>query len=241
LAKSGWGRAWWAGGVLSLFGGASSDVLSAAGMSSGNIWIQGDAVGGSSTLGDTLIAGVGTSRATLKGNNHADADNYFRISTASLLGNNSIVGGASSEDYLQITGSNQTLTDASFAQVSGLDGIIIGTRNSVLEDGQNSISIGATAETKFGTTISLVGGFSGSDTIDLTGTTKKVYLDASDSRSGDTITAGTNDNTLIGGAAASANDLFIFNRERGRSHTFTYFVKSVARIGWEKDNRSSNA
>jgi hypothetical protein len=202
-----------AGGVLSLFGGASSDVLSAAGMSSGNIWIQGDAVGGTSTLGDTLIAGVGTSRATLVGRDHADADNYFRISTASLLGNNSIVGGANSDDYLQITGSNQTLADSSFTQVSGLNGLI-------LTGGGNSITLGVTAEGKFDggvTTISLTGGASGGDAIDLSGTggngtTKKVWLDASAGTTGDTITAGTYENTLIGGSAATANDLFIFNK-----------------------------
>jgi Ca2+-binding RTX toxin-like protein len=197
-----------AGGVLSLFGGASSDVLSAAGMVSGNIWIQGDAVGGTSTLGDTLIAGIGTSRATLVGNNSSTADNYFQISTASLLGNNSIVGGSNSDDYLQITGSNQTLLDASFAQVSDLNGLI-------LSGGLNSITLGVTAQAKFGATISLTGGGSGADTINLSATTKKVYLDASAGSNGDTITAGTNENTLIGGAAATANDLFIFT---SRSH-----------------------
>jgi Ca2+-binding RTX toxin-like protein len=192
-----------AGGVLSLFGGASSDILSAAGMTSGNIWIQGDFIGGSSTLGDTLAVGTGTSRATLVGNNSATATNYFQISTASLLGNNSIVGGASSTNYLQITTIGQVLSDASFAQVSDLDGLI-------LTGGANTITLGATAQDKFGTTVSLTGGADGGDTINLSATTKKVYLDASTGTTGDTITAGTNDNTLIGGSAASANDLFIF-------------------------------
>jgi Ca2+-binding RTX toxin-like protein len=192
-----------AAGILSLMGGSASDILSAAGMSSGNIWIQGDAVGGASTLGDTLVAGTGTSRATLKGNDHADADNYFQISAASLLGNNSIVGGAASDDYLQITGTNQTLSDASFAQVSDLNGLI-------LSGGSNNITLGVTAQAKFGATISLAGGANGGDTINLSATTNKVYLDASAGSTGDTITAGSNDNTLIGGSAASANDLFIF-------------------------------
>ena len=192
-----------AGAVLSLFGGASSDILSAAGMSSGNIWIQGDSIGGSSALGDTLVAGTGTSRATLLGNNSATATNYFQISTADLLGNNSIVGGASSTDYLQITTNGQVLSDASFAKVSGLDGLI-------LTGGANTITLGATAQAKFGGTVSLTGGANGGDTINLSATTKKVYLDASAGINGDTITAGTNDNTLIGGSAASANDLFIF-------------------------------
>jgi Ca2+-binding RTX toxin-like protein len=195
-----------AGGVLSLFGGCSSDILSAAGMTSGNIWIQSDSVGGSSTQGDTLVAGTGTSRATLVGNTSASATNYFQISAAALLGNNSIVGGASSTDYLQITTNGQVLSDASFAQVSGLDGLI-------LTGGANTITLGATAEGKFGTTVSLTGGVTGGDTINLSATTKKVYVDASAGTTGDTITAGTNDNTLIGGSAASANDLFIFTSE----------------------------
>jgi Ca2+-binding RTX toxin-like protein len=193
-----------AGGVLSLFGGASSDILSAQGMTSGNIWIQGDFIGGSSTQGDTLVAGTGTSRATLVGNNSATATNFFQISTAALLGNNSIVGGASSTNYLQITTIGQVLSDASFAQVSGLDGLI-------LTGGENTITLGATAAAKFGTTLSLTGGANGGDTINLSAiTTKSVYLDASAGTTGDTITAGTNDNTLIGGSAATANDLFIF-------------------------------
>jgi Ca2+-binding RTX toxin-like protein len=190
-----------AGGVRSLFGGASSDILSAAGMTSGNIWIQGNSA--LSTQGDTLVAGTGTSRATLVGNNSANAKNYFQISTADLLGNNSIVGGASSTDYLQITTNGQVLSDASFAKVSGLDGLI-------LTGGANTITLGATAQAKFGGTVSLTGGANGGDTINLSATTKKVYLDASAGINGDTITAGTNDNTLIGGSAASANDLFIF-------------------------------
>jgi hypothetical protein len=204
-----------AGGVLSLFGGASSDLLSAAGMVSGNIWIQGDGVGSSATLGDTLVAGTGTSRATLFGNNNANtalSANYFRISSASLLGNNSIVGGASSIDYLQITDNFQTLTDSSFSQVSGLDGIILDDPNNNGLDGRNTITLGATAETKFGATISLVGGIQGGDTIDLSGTTKKVWVNASASEIGDTIIAGTLENTLIGGAGAFASDLFIFNK-----------------------------
>jgi Ca2+-binding RTX toxin-like protein len=193
-----------AGGVLSLFGGCSSDILSAAGMTSGNIWIQSDSVGGSSTQGDTLVAGTGTSRATLVGNTSASATNYFQISAAALLGNNSIVGGASSTDYLQITTNGQVLSDASFAQVSGLDGLI-------LTGGAHTITLGITAASKFGTTVSLTGGANGGDTINLSAiTTKSVYVDASAGTTGDTITAGTNDNTLIGGSAASANDLFIF-------------------------------
>jgi Ca2+-binding RTX toxin-like protein len=182
-----------AGGVLSLFGGTSSDILSAAGMSSGNAWIQGYAGSGSSSPGDTLVTGTGTSRATLVGNNSATADNYYQISSASLLGNNSIVGGASSDDYLQITGFN--------------DGLII-------TGGGNTITLGVTAQAKFGTSITLTGGesgiASGGDTINLAATTKKVWVNASARITGNTITAGSNSNTLIGGSSATANDLFIF-------------------------------
>jgi hypothetical protein len=90
----------------------------------------------------------------------------------------------------------------------------------MLTGGQNSITLGVTAEGQFDvgvTTISLTGGAFGLDVIDLSGTgangtTKKVWLDASAGLFGDTITAGTRENTLIGGSAATANDLFIFNK-----------------------------
>ncbi len=191
--------------ALSLFGGASSDLLSAAGMNSGNIWIQGDVVGGTSTVGDTLAAGIGTSLATLVGNNVAGAENYYRITTASLLANNSISGGASSSDILQLTTGFQTLTDGAFAKIAGMDRIL-------LTDRGNSITLGTTAEAAFGGTISILGGANGADTLNFAAVNSdRIYADALAGVNGSVFTAGGNDNTLLGGQAAGANDLFIFN------------------------------
>jgi hypothetical protein len=179
-----------AGGVVSLFGGAASDSLSAAGMNRGNIWIQGSK--DLSTVGDTLVAGTGISKSTLVGNNSTTANNYYQISAVSLLGNNSIVGGASSADYLQITGSSQIVTDASFAQTSGLDGLI-------LTGGANSITLGTAAASKG---IATVIGGTGKDTINATDFNANILIDASAGTGarllGSTV-AGKN-NTLIGGS-----------------------------------------
>jgi hypothetical protein len=197
-----------ASGVRTLFGGISSDFLSAADMTDGPIWIQGAV--GASTLGDTLATGIDTSRAILVANNLAQTDNYLQISgQASLLGNNSIVGGVDSDDVLYFAFSGNTIKDSDFINVRNIDKIIY------VNSFQNNIALGVTAENAFsGDTLYIegVGSSQISDIIDLSNVkTKKVHLNLRAEDGGAVITAGLNDNTLIGGDGIVADDRFIFN------------------------------
>jgi Ca2+-binding RTX toxin-like protein len=190
-------------GITSLIGGTGPDNLSAAGMTRGNIYID----GGLGTAGNTLAAGVGTSKATLIGNGSSTATNYFQITNAALLGNNSLVGGSASTDILQFTTTGQVLADAAFAKASGtanLDGLL-------LTGGGNRLVLGATAQNAFSSIFTVTGGAAGADTIDASGiATSSVYIDGSSARTGSTLIAGSNANTLIGGAVSTANNLFVF-------------------------------
>ena len=190
-------------GITSLIGGNGPDSLSAAGMTKGNIYID----GGLGTAGNTLAAGGGTSKATLIGNGSATATNYFQIANAALLGNNSLVGGVASTDFLQIMTTGQILADSAFAKASGtanLDGLL-------LTGGGNRLVLGANAQNAFSSNFTVTGGATGADTIDASGIiTSRVYIDGSAAAAGNTLIAGSNANTLIGGAVPTANNLFVF-------------------------------
>lgn len=198
------GRNAWSAGITSLFGGAASDYLSASGFTSGVIYIKG---GTSGSKGDTLVPGSGASRSTLEGNNVAGAVNDFYIQEASLLGNNTITGGAASTDNLRFNNVG-TLADTSFANVSHINKIYYNNVN------QNYLNLGANAERAFdGDTIFVEANTTSasSDIIDLSEVkTKKVYFDAFTESGGIRITAGALANTIIGGQAIGADDLFIF-------------------------------
>ena len=199
-------------GITSLIGGTGPDSLSAAGMTKGNIYID----GGLGTDGNTLAAGVGTSKATLIGNTLATASNYFQIANAALLGNNSLVGGVASTDILQITTTGQVLADSAFAKASGtanLDGLL-------LTGGGNRLVLGATAQNAFSSIFTVTGGAAGADTIDASGiTASSVYVDGSSAAAGNTLIAGSNANTLIGGAFPTANNLFVFKSSRALTNS----------------------
>ena len=193
-----------AAGISSIFGGISSDLISVSGMS--GVWVQGN-YGGTSTLSDTLVLDQGTNKSTLVGNDSLDAINYFSVTYASLLGNNTITGGVSSTDYIQLTEFADIITDSSFSHLSGINKLIYSY-------GSNFFTLGEQAAAAFdGDTIFLeLGVYSFStDTIDLSGvTSKKVYIDATNEYAGSIITAGAFENTLIGGLYG--DDLFIFNK-----------------------------
>jgi hypothetical protein len=208
-------------GITSLFGGENSDFLSAAGMTDGNIWIQGSKE--SSTLGDTLVSGTDTCRATLVANDDAGLGqvNYFLIAgPASLLGYNSIVGGSTSKDVIYFSKDFYDITDnlildAGFKNVRNIDTLSYDNYNS------NTLSLGENAEAAFrGDTLfveAIISGIEGSsikDVIDLSNVkNKKVFLDVRSENAGAIITAGSNANTLIGGDDSEAADLFIFGSD----------------------------
>jgi Ca2+-binding RTX toxin-like protein len=194
-----------AAGISSIFGGISSDLISVSGMS--GVWVQGN-YGGTSTLSDTLVLDQGTNKSTLVGNDSLDAINYFSVTYASLLGNNTLTGGVSSTDYIQLTEFADIITDSSFSHLSGINKLIYSY-------GSNFFTLGEQAAAAFdGDTIFLERResiFSSTDTIDLSGvTSKKVSIDATNESAGSIIIAGSFANTLIGGLYG--DDLFIFNK-----------------------------
>lgn len=199
-------------------GTIGGDSLSAVGITQGSITLDGSGSG----TGDTLAAGIGASRSVLIGSSLAGATNYFQISNASLLGNDSIIGSAASgvTDILQITSSRQKANDAIFAHSALTSHLNILSLTGGQDGGQDTLTLGANAEKSFTNsflTINVDSLNSGSNYIDGSGLDSLSNLainaqgNPNSGVSGDTIFAGKGGNTLLGGIAASANNLFIFN------------------------------
>ena len=195
-----------AGGISTLIGGTGPDYLSAQDVTAGNILIDGR----SGIAGDTFVAGSGTTKSTLIGNNSSGVTNNFLVSGAQALANASIAGGSNSTDILKITAGGQTITDTAFTKSSGanLDALI-------LSGGNNNISLGSAAENAFlnpSHSFSITGGALGGDTIDLSGIANiGTYVDEGKSTGKNTLVASSGGSTLIGGSSANSSNLFISN------------------------------
>ena len=188
--------------------GAGGDTISAAGLTSGSVFIDASQSSGP----ETLIAGSGSAVSTLIGSQ--TASNAFYLSTAANLGSDSVYGNLTRTDTLSFTSGDQAINDAD----------LTGTRLRSIEvisltGANNTVRLGANAQA--GGISTLIGG-TGPDYLSAEGmTVGNIVIDGSKGSAGDTLAAGSGSSksTLIGNDSSGANNYFRVSGSQALANT----------------------
>ena len=205
-------------GIQTIYGGSISNTLDASNLPFGIVTLdgssasQGDSLVGASSysanailIGETLSSGTGT--------------NYFLLPNSNFLSHNTLVGGASETNILQISGYAQTIGDSIFKKDPNnpnFVGIYSNLNKLSLAGGKDIVVLGSNFDTwnsaNFATqpfTLSAAHYYSNTeDTLDVSGTTSSIVLDGSTNAACSLLGSSIGGyNTLIG--AQSGGNTFV--------------------------------
>ncbi|MFZ4553939.1 MAG: hypothetical protein ACOYNQ_05275 [Burkholderiales bacterium] len=141
---------------------------------------------------DTITLGSGAGSAGILSVDGGAGDDLFLVDSDGVLLAFEDIDGGSGNDAIEITSSaNQSISDASFADVHSVETLVLGS-------GNDTVILGSAAEAAG---ITSVFGADGNDYVDASGyETSAVYLDGGSGN--DTLVGGDGNDTIVGGAGA---------------------------------------